>query len=188
MPAAIKWTSCISDFTKIHQMDGIRVALPIGRQIIVDDQCCTWILLVRQVGGHQPSAGVRLELHHDEIPQALLHLTRQHTDGEISWWSLTALYRSVHELVESPPGSDLILFTMEHWSAVYEYFIYVWSLKPRRSIRPGSNHVRCRFRHIFIIIITFLQRCRGNGPPCSYPEPAALSEFDGRALSWVLGW
>lgn len=75
-------------------MDGIRVALPIGRQIIVDDQCCMWILLVRQVGGHQPSAGVRLELHHDEIPQALLHLTRQHTDGEISWWSLTALYRS----------------------------------------------------------------------------------------------
>lgn len=83
--------------------------------------------------------------------------------------SFIQVTQSVHMPAEPPPGSDLIPCTMEHRWAVYEYFI-------RLVLEASRNHVRGRFH---VIINTFV--------PCSYPEAAALSEFDGRALSWAPG-
>lgn len=69
--------------------------------------CWAWIPLAQQVGGLSPTAGVRMEILHDEIPQALLHLTQQHRDGEISGCSV------------SYTASLLLLTTTTRWRELY---------------------------------------------------------------------
>lgn len=167
--------------------------------------CWAWIPLARQVGGLSPTAGVRLEILHDEIPQAVLHLTLQHRDGEISgcsvvhtafllpltttmWWR--ELYTGLTVcswnliLLQVPPFFLKQRFILNPaWSS--------WDLQTISWQLVGDNKTWVdTFIHTELTVLYFLYfwSQQAGSDPEELMWGVMFSEFVWGAPSWVPGW